>query len=294
MKNKIRSGVEFHADDFGLFIKQSKRIIDCYKNGALSGISIMTNGPNFQECMSNFAHDLRELNLAVHLNFMEGHCMSEPSKIPLLADRNGIFRSSFGKLLLSSYLPGRCAKKKQIKREISAQIKALLPYIQKDRLRIDSHAHYHMIPIVFDSLIEVIMEENLSVSYIRVPYEHISVYLKNWHKLSGVRFINIIKTLVLNVLSLRNIHKHREFLNQIEKKCFFGVFLSGNYSFSNVSAFLEDAKQKAGCLGIGMEILAHPGGVWEEEDVECLTHKDDITFLTDDHRNMEAEMFLKI
>lgn len=40
-----------------------------------------------------------------------------------------------------------------------------------------------------------------------------------------------------------------------------------------------------------MEILAHPGGVYEEADIARLTHPDDVHFLTSDFRNQEATLF---
>ena len=46
---------EFHADDYGLFPKQSKRILRCITEGACNGISIMPNSPYLSECMEMLA-----------------------------------------------------------------------------------------------------------------------------------------------------------------------------------------------------------------------------------------------
>ena len=35
----------FHADDYGVTPEQSKRILDCYKQGVLNSISVLPNSP---------------------------------------------------------------------------------------------------------------------------------------------------------------------------------------------------------------------------------------------------------
>lgn len=279
---------EFHADDYGLFPAQSRRIFNCWEHGVLNAVSVMPNSPHLKDCMAFLPPNVR---VAIHLNLMEGR--SVRGDVPLLSDETGRFRVSFGGLLLASYLPGRARCRSQLKKEISAQIHAVLPYLNGP-LRIDGHAHYHMIPVVFDALMDVIEEEGLAVEYIRIPREHVSLYLRRRRELSGVRPINLIKVLVLNCLAHRNLSKYKTFVQTLEQRVFLGVFLSGNMSYHNVSILLEDAKALAQARGAGLEILAHPGGVREGEDIAQLTHPDDISFLTSGLREEEAEMFLKL
>ena len=56
----------------------------------------------------------------------------------------------------------------------------------------------------------------------------------------------------------------------------------------------EEAKALALKKGWGVEVLAHPGGVYEEADVTELTHGDDVKFLTSEFRQTESEMFSKL
>ena len=42
---------DFHADDYGLFRKESERILECCEQGALTGVSVMTTSPVVSECM---------------------------------------------------------------------------------------------------------------------------------------------------------------------------------------------------------------------------------------------------
>lgn len=282
--------IEYHADDYGLFPAQSRRILDCAENGVLNAVSIMTTSPRLAVCMESFEPFLDKLDIAVHLNFMEGQAL----RPGLLTGKNGTFRVTFGSLLLHSFLLDRKKYRAALKEEIKSQLQAAEPYLSGKPLRIDSHAHYHMIPVVFDALMDVLTENKLPVSYIRIPMEPIGLYLRHWTELKGLRPINLVKVLVLNLLAARDLHKYRPFMETLEKRVFLGVMLSGRMSYPNVSALRKDAAALAERRGWGLEILAHPGGVYESDDLAELTHKDDAAFLSSRFRRDEAEMFQKV
>lgn len=281
--------IEYHADDYGLFPAQSRRILNCVENGVLNAVSIMSTSPYFAACMEFSEPFLDKLNIAVHLNFMEGRAL----RPGLLTGKSGTFRVTFGSLLLHSCLPDRNKYRAALREEIKSQLQAAEPYLSGRPLHIDSHAHYHMIPVVFDALMDVLTENKLPVSYIRIPREPIGLYLRHWTELKGLRPINLVKALVLNLLAGRNLHKYRSFMETLEKRVFLGVMLSGRMSYSNVSALRKDAAALAERRGWSLEILAHPGGVYEPEDLAALTRKDDAAFLSSRFRHEEAEMFQK-
>lgn len=286
--------IEYHADDFGLFPTQSQRILECHYHGILNGTSVMPNSTYLNTCMELLHPVKREIALTVHLNIIEGCSICSHEEIPLLTDQNGVFRISFGKLLLGSFLPGRNAYRKQLKRELKAQIYAILPYLEEGMpLRLDGHAHYHMLPVVFDALMDVIQEEKLKVSYIRIPREYPSLYLRHWRELRDFSAINLLKVLILNILAGRNQKKYRDILGHMEQKVFLGVFLSGRMYWENVMPVLQDAIELARNQGKGLEILAHPGGVYEEDDIRELTYPEDIDFLTSGYRRKEASLFMR-
>ena len=288
--------IDFHADDFGLFPEQSKRIIQCHTEGALSGISVITNGDSLEECLNLARPVADELLIAVHLNFLQGRSLCGKEKVSLLTDENGVFDISFGKLLAKSYLPGRTLYKQQLKNEIRAQINRLKPFLSETgkRMRIDGHAHWHMIPVVFDALMEVIREDRLDVEYIRIPAEPLPVMAKNLKSILPFHPINIIKTLVLNVLAFRNRRKYSAFLMTLEQRLFTGVMLSGYFSYEKAAALLPGLSAAAASEDKGVELLAHPGSVEEAEDIQKLTNRQDSAFFTDPARAVEAEMLKKI
>ena len=285
---------EFHADDYGLFTAQSKRILQCKETGALNGISIIPNGDELADCLSLLPDT--GLSLTVHLNLMQGHCLAEPSSVSLLTDQNGVFSVGFCELLFCSLFGKRDVYKRQLKRELSAQILALLPLFLKKNLpiRIDGHAHWHMIPVVFDALMEVIRDEKIPVSYIRIPAEPASVYMKNFFRILPFPPINIIKSILLSILAQINRHRWKEMLGHMEEHIFLGVLLSGCFDLRRMKAVLPDAESMAEKLCRGLELLVHPGAVLEEKDIARVTNENDRRFFTSSARQAESEALMRI
>ena len=284
--------IEYHADDYGMFRTQSKHIIDCYHNGALNGISIMPNSPYLRECMEDIADIRQKLFVTVHLNFVEGRPLTG-DKAGRLTDRNGNFSIGFFKLFCLGYVPViRRFYYKQIRREVEAQLLNCQPYMNDGKFRIDGHVHYHMLPLVFDAVMDVIKKNDLQVSYIRFPREELDVYRRASGKLKGLKPINVVKALVLNSLCARNERKYKEELVtlDVQRKFFMGVMLSGHMFYDNVKECLTHAADIMTDRGFqDMEILFHPGDVTQEDEVKEITSKDDLDFLNINSKNREKE-----
>ncbi|MBR4669577.1 MAG: ChbG/HpnK family deacetylase [Butyrivibrio sp.] len=288
---------EYHADDYGLFPEQSRHIIDCYHRGALNGISIMPNSPYLSACMDEIKDIKDKLFITVHLNFVEGKPLTG-SNADRLTNDAGNFDIGFLKLLIISYIPVlRLFYKKQLATEIKAQLKACEPYMNNGEFRIDGHVHYHMIPVVFDALMDILKAEDYKVTYIRFPKEELGIYSKAFGKVKDIKPINLVKSLILNVLSVRNERKYGEDLRRmgVKSKFFMGVMLSGHMFYENVMACLPYAGDVLADRGESeMELLFHPGDVSVPEDIERLTSKDDYEFLTSANRKKEAEALKKL
>ncbi len=284
--------IEYHADDYGLFKGESEAIIDCYHNGALNGISIMPNSPYLKECMDAIEDIRSKLFVTVHINLVEGVPITG-QKAGRLTDKDGNFDIGFGKLLLFSYIPVLHALYyRQIRREVEAQIEACRPYMNDGIFRIDGHMHYHMLPVVFDAIMDVIQQKNLKVSYIRFPKEEISVYKKLFGRTRDLKPINFVKVAILNLLSARNHRKYREELIslKVEEKLFMGVMLSGHMFYENVKECIPVAAQLSADKGInGMEVLFHPGAVTDPEEAKQITGKSDYGFFTTLSANRKRE-----
>lgn len=285
---------EFHADDYGLFPAQTERILQCYRDGALTGVSLMPNSPCLAQCLEQLPEG--NLALTVHLNLMEGRCVAPREELPHLVDGEGVFRVSFASLLFCRFTGHYEASFRELKRELAAQIHALLPVFRQRgaELRLDGHAHWHMLPIVFDALMEVLKEEKLPVRYIRIPREPLRLLLRHFPGILPFHPINIVKSLLLHLLAGRNLRRHRAELCGMERKLFLGVLFSGHFDYDKIRLLLPDLQKEAAGRGWGLELLLHPGAVYEEEDIRALTNRDDLRFLTSPDRRVEAEALCRL
>lgn len=284
--------IEFHADDFGLFPRQSRRILECCEKGVLNGVSILPNSDCLPECMEMLEPYMDRVAVTVHLNLVEGHSLSAPEDVPLLVDKAGNFNISFGKLLLASFSPARRDYANQIREEFKKQIRRVWELCGQKNLRLDSHVHYHMIPVVFDAMMEAVAQENFSVTYIRIPAESLRDY-RPIHSLAGFQSINLVKYLVLNTLACRDRRKYRAELAGMEQKTFYGVVCSGYMCYETARRILTSRKAWPH-ENEDVEMLFHPGSVLEPEDQSCLTSADDRHFLTHAGRAAEAEALVRL
>ena len=112
------------------------------------------------------------LKLAVHLNLVEGKALSPAAEIPLLVRPDGSFCNSFTGLLRLSLTPRRRAFAAQLYRELERQLLAYAALFPAGTpLRIDSHQHTHMIPLVFRTLLQILADHHLPVEHLRIPAE---------------------------------------------------------------------------------------------------------------------------
>ena len=305
------------------------------EHGALNGVSIMPNSPYLQECMqmlveasatrrtsasskdSGFSDgtDVPEsdtirsvaglsrpnppVSLTIHLNLVEGKALSPLHKVSSLTDPDGVFRPSFGKLLLVSCVPvlrGRFLR--QIRTEFRHQIRRCKPYFEDpafcQQIRLDSHVHFHMIPVVFDAMIQAAKLEDLHPSYIRIPKESVFLYLKRLPCLEHVRPVNFLKVLILNLLALRARLRYGSTPLGAAPALFSGVMLSGYMSKKNVRAILPDFLALCKKKNQNLEMLFHPGAVCSEAELSQVTSADDKTFFTDAGRSEEAEALIAL
>ncbi len=289
--------IEIHADDYGLFPNQTERILACIREGAVNGVSIMPNSPYLPELMEKLPKDVR---VTVHLNLVEGAPLSPKEEVPLLVNEKGFFDISFGKLLLVSYLPKRSSSyremKKQVRTELSAQIQRCRECCRQsghgEELNLDGHVHYHMLPIVFDAMADIIKEEGLSVRRIRVPFEDTSLYRTGGAAVQ-IPFVNRIKVLILNYLAGRNIRKYPALAGALQHQYFMGVMLSGHMFYEPVSALFPEAVRRAEEKKCDLEILFHPGGVSEEE-APYISAGNDRVFFESPARDREAQAAIRL
>lgn len=284
--------IDIHADDFGESVHASQDILECLGAGKLDSISILANMSCFERCVKIYRESEKEFRkvpkLSVHINVMEGSCLSKPEELSKLVDKEGHFCVSWEKIFMASYLPGRSVWKEQLKKEIRMQISAVLhSFPEAVPLRLDSHQHTHMIPVVRDAMLEVVREENWKVEYIRNAKEPILPFLKKTALYKTYRPVNFIKNIVLNYCSF--LLEKRLKQNSIPPMYLWGLIMSGHMDQERIALLYPDIFEKAVKRGRKLEILFHPGQVQKEEITPEFSQKEAVAFHISHDREMEKK-----
>ena len=261
--------LDIHADDYAYSLNTSRDILDCIKTGNLNSISIICNTVHFEESMELLYKSIPSFKylplMSVHLNFPEGFGVSD--LLPI----------SWGKLFLKSYSFSKRETKDMLKQEIKYQIDRTQEAIEKcidiaiennipvyqRGIRIDSHIHTHLIPVVWDALIETIDEERYHVEYIRNPKEPIFPFLKQISLLSSYGIVNFIKNRILMFYSKKaddycNSHK-------IDKMYMWGLMMSSHMDYDRIKKIYPDFLEYARKRGRRLVLLFHPGQASKDE-----------------------------
>lgn len=290
--------IDIHADDYGYSINTSLDMLECMKANSLRSFSIMCNTKWFEESMELLYKEIPHLSylplMSIHLDLPEGK--SESSLFPM----------SWGKLFIASYTPKRKAVKEELKKELKRQIEKTQNVIDKciciakenqiecrqKGIRLDSHVHTHLIPVVWDALTEVIAEEDYQIEYIRNPKEPIGPFLKNFSLIPSYGIINLIKNRILMFYSGkvdRYCEKH-----DIAKMYMWGLAMSGHMDYDRIKRVYPDMLNKAKRDGRTLELLFHPGKASPEEYSEEMNPEYFRDANSSENRHIEKNAVLNI
>lgn len=288
------NNIDIHADDYGLSLNTSQKILELVNLGKLTGVSVVPNMSAFEGCVTLWNTKLLEDKMpwiSIHLNFMEGRCLADPSLLPHLVNSRGLFHISWGTLIKYNYsLKLRRIVKEELKTEIKAQLKRVIKayhLLDGKKLRIDSHQHTHMIPLVMEALIEVLNENHYPTEYIRISKEPWQVYLSYPKLYFTYSPVNLLKVFILNWYACRNQKVLRD--NNIPTMLLCGVFLSGKMDKERIATLYPKIRSLAEKKGIFLEVLFHPGNILEHEKTEEFNHPKATEFYVSKNRKIEYE-----
>jgi predicted glycoside hydrolase/deacetylase ChbG (UPF0249 family) len=281
----------FNADDYGITLAQAAHIRQCRTDGCLTGVSAMPNAPLLPQAMEAIDSD-PSLTVAVHLNMTEGCCLSPAADIPLLAQADGRFYPSFFRLFALSLGPKRKALKAQLMEEITAQIETVRPLLHGRCLRLDGHQHIQMIPLVMETIRDVVAQQGYPIEAIRYSQEPLTPYLRHLSLWRDYRPVNLIKNLVLNLFAWQD----RSYMQDmgLERGIIMGLVISGNLEYRLVSALLPDFQRIAHRRGVDLELVMHPG--WGIEPGQGLDEPGGIfeAFYADPGRKREYQCLISL
>ena len=291
---------DYHADDYGLSMNNAIRMIQLLEAAKLDSISIIPNMSAFENTMEYLDLKWNTLEkkplISIHLNIADGFSLSGINDgffthKSQTAPERFIFHTSWALLLLSSYIPFRRKRiRALLTKEFEDQIKTVFNRLPADvdhdkQLRLDSHTHTHMIPVVFDAMLDAVDNLGLKerLSFVRVSKEPLSpfkVIRGTYPK------VNLIKNLLLNLLSFRaeRILKKRG----ISYELMWGLIMSGKMDKERIGKVMPAIKAIAENKGLSLEILFHPAIILPNEQCEEFS-KDDKGFFASENRNLEYE-----
>lgn len=304
---------DIHADDYALTLNTSKDMLACMREGKLDSISIVPNMSCFEACMALLYEEIPKLPflplMSVHLDFVEGRSLAGKEAVPdLTKPDSDLMGLGWGGLFAASYLPGKRRKiKSQLVREIKAQMKRVQEAVEKCRsiaeksgvscaqkgLRIDSHQHAHMIPVVWEAVLETISEEGYQVEYIRNSKEVLGVFLTDASLYKTYRPINFVKNRLLHFYS----YKVDRYCRACGMKPMYlwGLVMSGRMDKGRVARLYQKMREKAEKDGRTLEILFHPGLTLPEEVTPEIAKEAaaDFYLRKDRHLEMSAVLHMK-
>lgn len=247
--------VFFCVDDYGMTPLTCERIEQCLMHGSANKISVFPNTevPDITARLSA----LQGISLSVHITLVEGKCISNKQALPLLVDSEGYFRNSFFGLLITSMLHPR-EFSAQVYQEIKAQIlQGMSLFPANTPIMLDSHQHTHMIPSVFKTLMQVISDLSLKVSYLRIPAEPLTPYLLCPRLYPQYFSVNAVKHCVLNLCNLFNRGALKK--SGIPTALFCGIMFSGGMDYDRMKNLLPQFYRLAEKKHCGIEVLFHSG-----------------------------------
>lgn len=289
---------DFHADDYAVSISASQDIIKLAGNGIINSISILPNMSAFDPSAPLLRSFPQGVKRSIHLNFMEGKSCLAKEEITDLVDSDCCFKVSWGSLLLSNFNP---VKRRIIKNQLSAEIVAQVEkcitsgLVDPMALRLDSHQHTHMIPLVQDALfdaVDILEKQGKKVVFVRNTEDPISPYFHSMKTLKGFSFSNMLKCIILNSFSLRLKRKLKERGLPIEYLC--GVFYSGHMDEKRLDKVLPFFEKLAIKKNRRVEVLFHPGSVKKEEITPEFTKPGFVQFHLSNNRHIEFDALCRM
>lgn len=306
--------IELHADDYGESIHTSEDIIELMKCGYLDGISILSNMSIYPECERMLLDAVPELPfvpyMSVHINPIEGCSLTETraeNGTAAYAETVRLLPWTWKNLFfLSLHLPvrdntGRRMKYSevyaQLQTEISEQLRLAMELIdhviaradergipvRSRGLRIDSHQHSHLLPIVWKAMISVMGEGQLE--YIRTSHEPLRPFIK--HMALGFGLVGFVKNRILAILA----PKCERYLTSrnIKPAYLWGLIMTGHMDIDRISVIMPDMLEACRKRGYDLELNIHPGRMLSSETTPEVPEDSARNFYLTDDRALEAQ-----
>ncbi|XP_051551892.1 carbohydrate deacetylase isoform X3 [Myxocyprinus asiaticus] len=129
------------GDDFGYCERRNRGIVDCFKAGGISNVSLLVNAVS-----AKHAADLAKryhLPIGLHANLSEGLPVSQELKGSTLLNKDGFLH---GKMGFREVLQSGQLKMSEVEVELRAQINHFYELVGHMPSHMDGHQHVHVLP----------------------------------------------------------------------------------------------------------------------------------------------------
>ncbi|XP_033748871.1 carbohydrate deacetylase-like isoform X2 [Pecten maximus] len=152
-----------NADDFGYSDERDDGIVECYRNGHISSVSLLVNGVRAENAAKLAKQNNMHLVTGLHVNLTEGQPIGQGYRTLI---RNGCFLGKFG--FREAVNEGQLDII-EVRREIQAQIDKFRELMGNEPYHADGHQHIHVIPGIVETFAAVLSENHVKVT--RLPRE---------------------------------------------------------------------------------------------------------------------------
>lgn len=232
-----------NADDFGLLEGVNQGIIKAFRDGIVTGASIMPTGKAFDHAVA-LAKQNNNLDIGVHLSLTQDVPVSRVGQVTSLVDEAGFFCRDW-RLFMGKFLRRRM-RVSEVEAEWEAQIRKVLD-AGLAPTHIDSHQHVHIVPALWTIACRLANKYNIRV--VRRPYE-ISL-------ITCVSLRHFMAAALGRALT-NGAHVQKKIFQVRSPNYFLGMSASGRMNEDILCAYLHNLRP-----GI-TELMCHPGEVPED------------------------------
>ena len=259
------SNVILSADDIGLTPSITDGIAACVQKRTLSSVSLVANGYAFDQAIRKI-QETRPCFVAVHLNTVECPPVADPRDIPALLDPHGRLHLNLFKTLVKFVFSTR-SKRDSLRAQFRTEYRAQIRKVQSalgpaTPIRVNSHQHLHMLPFLFDILMD--LNQEFHFAYVRLPREPFFLSTRLIREWRIYRPSSIVKNLLLRSLAWRNGKKIKRY-GIPHSDQFLGIMFPGPSRPELTEHLLDLLLAKSSKAGTCVEILFHPGRASAEE-----------------------------
>jgi len=151
---EVRRRLIINADDYGKSSSINRAVILAHREGVLTTASLMVGEASFEEAVV-LARENPGLGVGLHLALSHGRAVSPPESIHGLVNSAGEFSDK------PEWTGFRYFANKSLRSQLRKEIRAQLEKFRATGLPLDhvnGHLHFHMHPVVFDMLMELVPE----------------------------------------------------------------------------------------------------------------------------------------